>query len=468
MPPESLAESSFRDPSGFVFRHQGRVYRQVNRSYRDHFDLLLASGLYRELSAAGALIRHEDAAPELARTADAYKVIQPLPLPFISYPYEWSFSQLKDAALLTLDIQKTALAHGMSLKDASAYNIQFCEGKPLFIDTLSFAKYVEGRPWVAYRQFCQHFLAPLALMARCDIRLGQLARIFLDGVPLDLASRLLPAGSRFTFSLLSHIHLHARAQKRFRNKASKASGRAFSRFSFMALIDSLRTAVSGLRWQPRGTEWAEYYDHTNYSENAIDFKLKCVDDFLSALQPGQVWDIGANTGLFSRLASARQIPTVSLDIDPAAVEINYRQCRRENDRFLLPLLGDITNPAPAIGWGNKERMSLFERGPADAVMALALVHHLAIGNNLPLARIAALFATLCRTLIIEFIPKDDSQVQRLLASREDIFPEYHEQGFATAFSRFFSIERIEKIDQSGRRLYLLKNKSTPGDARQQR
>ncbi|MCX6558696.1 MAG: SAM-dependent methyltransferase [Candidatus Aminicenantes bacterium] len=398
-------------------------------------------------------------AAELARSADAYKVIRPLPLPFISYPYEWSFSQLKDAALLTLDIQKTAMAHGMILKDASAYNIQFCEGKPLLIDTLSFAKYVEGQPWVAYRQFCQHFLAPLALMARRDVRLNQLSRIFLDGIPLDLASRILPFGTRFKFSLLSHIHLHARSQKHYQAKPVKTSERKLSRFSFMALIDSLQSAVAGLRWQPRGTEWAEYYDHTNYSDSAIDFKLKCVDDFLKVLKPRQAWDIGANTGLFSRLASARQIPTVSLDIDPAAVEKNYLQCRRERDHFLLPLLGDITNPAPAIGWGNMERMSLLERGPADTVLALALVHHLAIGNNLPLGRIAALFATLCRALIIEFIPKDDSQVQRLLASREDIFPDYHARGFEEEFARFFSIERSEKIAQSGRILYLLKNKS---------
>ena len=254
-------------------------------------------------------------------------------MPFISYPYEWSFSQLKDAALLTLKIQKIALEHGMSLKDASAYNIQFVKGKPLLIDTLSFEKYAEGRPWVAYRQFCQHFLAPLALMARRDVRLNQLSRIFLDGIPLDLASRLLPVGTRFKFSLLSHIHLHARSQKHYQDKPVKTSERKLSRFSFLALIDSLESAVASLRWQPRGTEWAEYYDHTNYSDSAIDFKLKCVDDFLKALNPRHVWDIGANTGLFSRLASARHIPTVSLDIDPAAVEKNYRQCRQEGNLF---------------------------------------------------------------------------------------------------------------------------------------
>jgi hypothetical protein len=456
---ESLVPGSFRDPSGFLFWQEGQLYRQVNQLYREHYDLLIASGLYQKLSAAGFLISHKECPPELARTANFYKIIKPLRVPFISYPYEWAFSQLKDAALLTLKIQKIALEHGMSLKDASAYNIQFVQGQPLLIDTLSFEKYAAGRPWVAYRQFCQHFLAPLALMAHRDVRLNQLSRIFLDGIPLDLASRLLPFGTRFKFSLLSHIHLHARSQKHYQDKPVKTSVRKLSRFSFMALIDSLQSAIANLCWQPQGTEWAEYYDNTNYSDTAIECKRKLVDDFLKVLNPRQVWDIGANSGLFSRLVSALHIPTVSLDIDPAAVEKNYRQCRLEENSFILPLVGDITNPSPGSGWGNNERMSLLDRGPVDTILALALVHHLAIANNLPFAKIAALFSGLCQSLIVEFIPKDDSQVQRLLATREDIFPNYHARGFEEEFSRFFSIERSEKIAQSGRSLYLLKNKS---------
>jgi hypothetical protein len=458
---DGLVPGSFRDPSGFIFRHQGRLYRQVNQLYREHYDLLINSGLYQKLNAAGLLISHEEAKPELARTPECYKIIRPLFVPFISYPYEWSFSQLKDAALLTIKIQKIALEHGMSLKDASAYNIQFVQGNPLLIDTLSFEKYVAGRPWIAYRQFCQHFLAPLALMARRDIRLNQLSRIFLDGIPLDLASHLLPLGTRCKFSLLSHIHLHARSQQHYQDKPVKISERQLSRFHFMALIDSLASAVAGLRWQPQGTAWSEYYEHTRYTARAIEFKRKCVDDYLEILKPLQIWDIGANTGLFSRLASDRRIPTVSLDIDPAAVEINYRQSRQEGNPFILPLVGDITNPSPGIGWGNNEKRSLLERGPTDTILALAMLHHLAIANNLPFAKIAALFSGLCRTLIVEFIPKEDSQVQRLLASREDIFPDYHARGFEEEFARFFSIERVDKIAQSSRSLYLLKNKSTP-------
>lgn len=459
---EGPVEGSFRDPSGFVFSKNGTLYRQVNIGFREHYDLLINSGLVAELQAEGMLVNHEECSPDLAPDAGAYRVIRPDLVPFVSYPYEWCFSQLKDAALLTLAIQKKAMARGMSLKDASAYNVQFFHGRPMLIDTLSFEKYPEGRPWVAYRQFCQHFLAPLALMSYRDVRLNQLSKLYLDGVPMDLASALLPGRTRFRFSLLTHIHLHARSQKHFADKPLAGRQRPMSRFSLLALVNSLETAIVKLRWQPRATEWTDYYDQTNYSMQALALKEKLLADILLELQPRQVWDIGANTGMFSRLASRAGIPTVALDSDPAAVEKNYRQCRRDSEKFLLPLLVDITNPSPGIGWENRERRSLLQRGPADTVLALALVHHLAIANNLPLARIADFFSRCCRTLVIEFVPKNDSQVQRLLATREDIFPGYHLEGFEREFIRFFAIERREAISGSERILYVMRSRGLAG------
>ena len=205
---ESRLASSFRDPSGFIFTRLDQIYRQVNSAYRSHYDLLMSSGLYRDLVDSGSLVSHEEVDFESAGP-DAYKVLRPELVPFISYPYEWSFSQLKDAALLTLDIQKKAMSHGMTLKDASAYNIQFHRGRPTLIDVLSFETYVEGEPWVAYKQFCQHFLAPLALMSYRHADLGQLARVHLDGVPLDLARALLPFRARLRPGILVHIHMRA-------------------------------------------------------------------------------------------------------------------------------------------------------------------------------------------------------------------------------------------------------------------
>jgi len=203
---------SFRDPSGFMFKHEGKLYRQVNQKYQEEYDLLMNSGLYDQLNKSRTLVAHKEVDLALApRPKIAYKVIQPENIDFISYPYEWCFNQLKDAAILTLAIARRALEFGMSLKDASAYNIQFQHGRPIFIDTLSFEKYEEGMPWIAYKQFCQHFLAPLALMAKTDIRLGQLLKNHIDGIPLDLASKLLPASTKLSFGLSTHIHPHALA-----------------------------------------------------------------------------------------------------------------------------------------------------------------------------------------------------------------------------------------------------------------
>ena len=450
--------SSFRDPSGFLFFRNGLIYRQVNTIYKENYDRLINSGLYEALVDGELLISHDEVNIDQARSDKIYKIIKPELIPFISYPYEWCFSQLKDAALTTLKIQKKSLDFGMSLKDCSAYNIQFRKGKPVFIDTLSFEKYRQGPPWVAYRQFCQHFLAPLALMNYKDIRLNQLFRVYIDGVPLDLTSSLLPFRTRFAFSLLSHIDLHAKSQKHFADKTVNKSARKMGRLSLFGLIDSLESAVKKLAWQPQGTEWADYYKDTNYSLNALHHKKQLVSEFLDKVNPRIVWDLGANVGMFSRIASDKGIQTISFDIDPAAVERNYLECVRKDETNILPLLLDLSNPSPNIGWENEERMSLFERGPADTVFALALIHHLAISNNLPLNRIATLLSKICNSLIIEFVPKNDSQVQRLLSTREDIFPDYTQQVFEAEFCKYFTVEGSVRIRDSERTLYLMQKR----------
>jgi len=447
--------SSFRDPSGFLFFRNGLIYRRVNTIYKANYDRLINSGLYEILVDGELLIPHDEVDVEQARSDKAYKIIKPELISFISYPYEWCFSQLKDAALTTLKIQKKSLDFGMSLKDCSAYNMQFRKGKPVFIDTLSFEKYREEQPWVAYRQFCQHFLAPLALMSYQDIRLNQLFRVYIDGVPLDLASSLLPFRSRFRFSLLSHLHLHAKSQKHFADKPIDMSRHKMSRVGFLGLIDNLESTIKKLKWTPRGTEWAGYYKDTNYSSNALHHKRELVSEFLDTINPGIVWDLGANVGMFSRIASDRGIQTISFDIDPAAVEKNYLECVRKGETNILPLLLDLTNPSPGIGWQNQERTSLLERGPTDAVFALALIHHLAISNNLPFDKIASFLSKVCNSLIIEFVPKNDSQVQRLLSTREDIFLDYTQRAFESEFKKYFRIQNSVKIKESKRNLYLM-------------
>jgi hypothetical protein len=447
--------ASFRDPSGFLFSRDGVLYRQINRKYEQEYLRLMESGLYEKLVKAGLLIPHIEVDQEPAESDSAYKIIQPERVPFISYHYEWSFGQLKDAALATLSIQRRALKVGMSLKDASAYNIQFVRGKPTLIDTLSFEIYKEGQPWVAYRQFCQHFLAPLALMALRDIRLNQLLRIYIDGVPLDLASELLPSKTRLNFGLLTNIHLHAGAQKKYSGAEVKSRPGTMSKQAMTGLIDGLDSAIRKLEWKPGGTEWGNYYDITNYSDAAFEHKKQLVGEWAARMKPGLVWDLGANNGVFSRVAGAAGAYVVSSDIDPTAVEQNYRQVKTAKEENLLPILIDLTNPSPSIGWANEERDSFGERGPADMVLALALIHHLAISNNVPLPQVADFFAKTGKWLIIEFVPKSDSQVQKLLVSREDIFPTYTREGFEAAFKQRFKICEAVNVRDAERVLYLM-------------
>lgn len=448
--------SSFRDPSGFIFFRDGMLFRQISSVYKDNYNSLMNSGLYQALVDASLLIPHEEVDSSLKLSKEGYLAVKPERIPFISYPYEWSFSQLKDAALITLRIQKIALDHGMSLKDCSAYNVQFRKGKPVFIDTLSFEKYCEGQPWIAYRQFCQHFLAPLSLMRYKDIRLGYLFKDFIDGIPLDLASSLLPFKTRLKFSLLLHIHLHAKSQKRFADEKGRAHKGKVSRQAFLGLIDSLTSAVKKLEWRAKKSEWVNYYRELNYSDAALEHKKNTVGEFLSVSRPNVVWDLGSNTGVFSRIAASDRILTISMDMDPLCVEMNYKDCLQQKETNILPLLIDLNNPSPDIGWLNRERRALFARGPADTVLALALIHHLAIGNNVPLGAAADMFAGICRWLVIEFVPKEDSQVQRLLSTREDIFPDYTQENFESSFLEHFSIQKSEKVQHSERILYLMK------------
>jgi len=447
--------SSFRDPSGHLFTKDEILYRSVTNSYREHYDYAKKSGFYESLIKDKLLIPHNEV--ELETDLEVYKIIRPELIPFISYPYEWCFSELKDAALLTLKIQKQALESNMTLKDASAFNIQFLNGKPIFIDTLSFEKYEEGSAWVGYRQFCQHFLAPLTLMNYKDLHLGQLSRIFIDGIPLELASSILPFKTMFKPSILAHIHLHAKAQKKFSNK-TKTTPRKIPKRNLIALIDSLESAIKRLHLKKQNTEWQDYYDNTNYSSDAFIKKKNIISKFLDIAKPKTVWDLGANSGAFSRIASDIGIETVSFDIDPVAVESNYLESKRLGEKNILPLILDLTNPSSGIGWGGEERMSLEERKNADMVFALALVHHLAISNNLPFRKIAEYFSRLSESLIIEFVPKTDSQVKRLLATRKDIFVYYDEENFEKEFKKYFSIESKENVIGSERKLYLMHKK----------
>ncbi len=421
----------------------------------------MSSGLYEELTGARLLIPHEELEAAAWDPGVAYKVIRPEPIEWISYPYEWTFSQLQDAAMLTLEIQRRALRRGMTLKDCSAYNVQFHRGRPIFIDTLSFEAYREGNPWVGYRQFCEHFLAPLALISLKDHRLNQLCRTNIDGIPLDLAVRLLPYRSRLRWGLLLHLHLHAGLQRSHANQAVPRQDGGRMKMSLAAqlgLIDSLEAAIHRLRWRPPGRGWASYNDDLPYSPEEFESKGRLVRRFLEQSGATTAWDLGANAGFFGRIASAMGLSTVAFDFDPACIERIYLENRRGGETRLLPLVLDLFNPSPGSGWFNRERASIFDRGSPDLVMALALIHHLAFTGNQPLDNQAEFFRALAPWLLVEFIPEADPQVQALSARRLGVHHDYNQRTFEQCFTKHFSIVQAESVTASGRRLYLLRRR----------
>jgi len=452
-----IENSSFRDRSGFLFYYENEIYRIINFSYKKQYEKFMNSELYQKLEEKNLIITHSEI-ENLDIDCDYYKIIKPEKIPFISYPYEWSFSQLKDAALLTLRIQKAAMKYGMTLKDGSAFNIQFHNGHPIFIDTLSFEIYEEGQIWKPYKQFCQHFLAPLALISKKDVRLNLLSKTFIDGIPIDLAAKLLPKTTFGNFGLMAHIHAHAKSQKHYENKDAKIKQKTLSKRSFEGLIESLKSSIEKMTWNVDSTEWGDYYSDTNYTEKSFEEKKQFISLAIDQVKPKLVWDMGANTGVFSRLASTKGINTISYDIDPLAVEKNYLLSSQNSEQNILPLILDLTNPSSGIGWNHNERMSIIQRGPADMVFALALVHHLAISNNVPLNKLAEFFSQISKFLIIEFVPKSDSQVKRLLLTRDDIFENYDEKNFEIEFSKFFKIINSKKILDSERTIYIMENK----------
>ncbi len=447
--------SSFRDIDGFVYEKDGNIYRQINWSYQQDYDMFKNCGLYDKLVSQKQIISFEEVS---SSDNIGYKTIKPTKIDFISYPYEWCFSAYKDAALLTLEIQKTAIKYGMTLKDATAYNIQFHQGQPIHIDTLSFTAFDENLPWPAYKQFCQHFLAPLALMSYKDIRLSSLMKNYIDGIPIDLASKLLP--KILPLGLMFNIHLNAWFQKKFSSSynINNKQMKSMSLQKHLALIDGLEHTILSLKYPYHRSEWNYYYKDNNYSSISMKSKEKIVKQMIKSLpQVHKLWDIGANDGHFSRNNSSK-IQNICFDIDAMVVESNYQQAKQNKERNITPLILDLLNPSPAIGFNNNERKTIIDRGKPDVVLALAILHHLAIGNNIPFDYIASYFSLISPNLVIEFIPIEDSQVQKLLCSKAKSFDRYNQQEFENVFSKYFSIIKKQKISDSLRYIYLMNKK----------
>lgn len=448
--------SSYRDPSGFLFVLNNILYRQVNKVYQADYDLLMQSGLYKDLTTKELLIPHDEVSIEDIYDQQCYKIIEPEKIPFISYPYEWCFDQLKDAALLTLKLTKEALSYGMILKDASAFNVQFYKGKPVFIDTLSFTKYNEQEPWIAYRQFCEHFYGPLALMHYLKYPLAPLLLTYPEGIPVGLASRLLSFKSRLNVNVSLHIHLQAKISAN--NKPKANTKRHFSKTKLLNILNSLESSIESFQLNNYSGVWSGYYEEALSRTNYIEEKKKIIEQWMQELPHVRTaFDAGANEGLFSNLISNRGILTISADSDHFSVNRLYNHCKKTQDHNILPLVIDLAHPTPSIGVNNTERQSLTERAKTDLVLALAVIHHLCIGMNIPFSFSAEQFQKLGKYLLIEFVPKTDNKVQEMLQFKEDIYEWYTEENFKKHYGSYYQILRESSIGSSGRKLFLMKS-----------
>ncbi len=444
--------SSYRDNNGFVFEMDGQVYRQIHPQYQVHYKQLMQSGLYDELVKKNWLIPHTEIENKELNVSGG-SVIHPVQIPFISYPYEWSFDMWKDAALLTLNIAMAALQKGMMMKDATPFNIQFYNGRPVFIDTLSFEIYDEGKPWIAYHQFTECFLAPLLLMHYCHPDTNKFFAVYPNGIPLDVLIGLLPNRSRWNVNTFLHIHLQAK----FSGKQNQNSGKQsfFSKQKLQILLKGLHAFVNKLSIKKIKTTWDDYYTDTILGDAYLKAKTSLVQSFINQTDFKTVIDLGANEGHFSLLFNNDK-KVIATDFDPTCINELYLNIKKNGRENILPLVNNLTTPSPAIGWANTERDSFTTRLKADLVMALALVHHLAIANNVPLNLIAGWLKPMGEMLIIEFVPRSDEKVKLLLQNREDIFENYSLKNFKSIFTENYTILKEEQIAGTERVLFLMK------------
>lgn len=452
--------SSFRDPSGHVYQLDGRIFRTVTNRAAEDYEFLRQSGFLSSLADRGWLIDSKEVDPAILGSAgvEARYVLEHPQLPFISYPYEWPFQVLKAAALFHLDLHLEALENNITLSDASAYNVQFKGTRPIFIDVLSLRRYRDGEFWLGHRQFCDQFLNPLLLRALLAVPHNAWYRGNLEGITTLELSRLLPVRRKLSWNVIIHVVLHARLQEsaiRKRDSNIKAvNEKTLPRVAFRNMLVQLRRWVDGLEPGDRGkTVWRDYEINHTYAPDEESAKRKFVAEFVNKTKPKLLWDLGCNTGEYSAIAlDAGAEYSIGFDSDHAALDTAFARAMAKGLNF-LPLFVDATNPSPEQGWRQRERQGLQNRAKADAILALAFEHHLAIRRNVPLNELVSWITSLAPRGVIEFVQKDDPTIQQMLAFRDDIFREYSEYAFTAALERNARIVREETISSTRRRLF---------------
>jgi hypothetical protein len=451
--------ASFRDPDGFVFSLDGIFYRRLTPHAHAR---LRESQLFIDAAVQRGLVLpfELDIEAPAEAVSGGGSLIRPERIELITYPHEWCFQQTKEAALATLDVNILALEHGLTLKDASAFNVQAYKGRMVLIDHTSFEETDGTIPWRPYSQFCRHFLNPLVIASYRDMHAGSLFRLDLDGVPQQTANDLLPWHARFVPSIAIHMYLHNRFIRR--SPEFEASAKPVvekpGRGTQSSFLKHLRSFIEGLAPSKAASNWANYYSQTNYSDATFEKKRELVVGCLAGRKFGTIWDVGANDGTFSRAVAPLASQVLALDLDHNAVNAGYEESQRTGARSIAHLIYNVCNPTPALGFNNAERSTLETRSKPDAIIALAVIHHLSITNNVPLDQSADYFADRAEELIIEFVAPEDSQVQRLLAQKNVAYAWYSEGHFQSSYSRRFELVSRQEITGSHRCIYHFKRR----------
>ena len=455
--PSRFETGSFRDRDGRVFYDGSRVCRALSPYAAGQWRAVSVKRFFKRLAAGQKIVGTTESSSEVLPEGKWEMVLEHERIPFVSYPYEWTFSMLRDAALLHLEILLDALEDGFTLKDASPYNVQWVGSRPVFIDISSFEVLEAGSPWTGYRQFCEMFLYPLLLQSYRDIPFQPWLRGSIDGIPADVCSQMLSARDYFRSGVLKDVVIHARLQNSLGDSPANAKRNleqaGFSSELIRHNLRRLHKIVSGLEWRRTSSTWARYASTHSYSGSDQEAKENFVAAFTSSRAPNTVWDLGCNTGSYSRIAARENAYVLAIDADSLAVDLLYRALREEKSDRILPLTMNLTDPSPAMGWLLAERKPMRERGRPDLVLALALIHHLVIGANVPLPDVVAWMASLGGDLIIEFVSRDDAMVGKLLRNKRDNYVDYSRENLESALSAYFTIESTLDLASGTRTLY---------------
>ncbi|TBR16987.1 methyltransferase [bacterium] len=448
---------SFRDPDGRVFLRDGRVYRGLSARGSEEWRALSQAAFFKQAVAAGRIVRSDERPAE----APWALVLEHERVPAVSYPYEWGFGMLQDAALLTLELQLAALADGFTLKDGTPYNVQFVGTRPVHIDVGSFERLKAGHVWAGYRQFCEQFLYPLMLRAYRGAPHAPWLRGRLDGVSAADAKRLLGLRAALKPGVFTHVHLQSRLQTGHEADSSdlrsELAAAGASPELVAASLSGLREVVAGLGWEPPASAWSDYGRGEHYSAGDLDKK----DAFVREAAAGKrrlAWDLGANQGHYARALAESAETVLALDADASTHEHLYRTLKLEGPGRILPLSYDLADPSPDQGWAGAERTRLERRAKPDFVLALAVLHHLRLSAGVPTEELADWLKSLGAEAVVEFVAKDDPAAKRLLARKDDRYDDWTRAAFEAALAPRFETLRRAELSGGGRVLYHLRPK----------